>query len=48
MHMSEETKGLRRAVVWTSIFLIIYLTALLLIEGSYVGDAISPYVKWDY
>ena len=48
MHMSDEAKGLRRAVVWTSIFLIIYLTALLLIEGSYIGDAISPYVKWDY
>jgi len=29
MHMEEESKGLRRAVVWTAIFLIIYLSFIL-------------------
>ena len=48
MHMKEEKASLRRAVVWTSVFLICYLTALLLIEGSYMNEVGSPYVNWDY
>lgn len=36
MHMRDEVSGLRRAVVWTSVFLIIYLIAILLIEGEYI------------
>lgn len=48
MHMADETKSLRRSVVWTAIFLIIYLAALLLIEGSYINDVLSPLVKWKY
>ena len=48
MHMADETKSLRRSVVWTAIFLIIYLAALLLIEGSYINDVLSPLVKWNY
>lgn len=36
MHMRDEVSGLRRAVVWTSVFLIIYLIAILLIEGDYI------------
>ncbi len=47
MHMIDEKKSLRRSVVWTTVFLICFLTALLLIEGSYLHDMI-PYVKWDY
>jgi hypothetical protein len=34
--MRDETKGLRRAVVWTSVFLICYLIFILLQEGGYV------------
>ncbi|GAB5564663.1 MAG: cytochrome C oxidase subunit IV family protein [Winogradskyella sp.] len=36
MHMRDETKGLRRAVVWTGVFLICYLIFILLQEGGYV------------
>lgn len=36
MHMRDETKGLRRAVVWTGVFLIIYLVFILLQEGGYI------------
>jgi cytochrome c oxidase subunit 4 len=36
MHMRDETSGLRRAVVWSAVFLIIYLMAILLVEGDYI------------
>jgi len=48
MHMADEKKSLRRAVVWTAVFLIIYLATLLLIEGSYINDVLGPLVKWNY
>jgi len=48
MHMADEKKSLRRAVVWTAAFLICYLLALLLIEGSYIYDVMDPLVKWNY
>ena len=48
MHMADEKKSLRRAVVWTSVFLIIYLATLLLIEGSYINDVLGPLTKWNY
>ena len=48
MHMADEKKELRRAVVWTAIFLIIYLTTLLLIEASYINDVMGPLFKWNY
>lgn len=48
MHMVDEKKGLRRAVVWTAIFLIIYLVTLILIEGSYIHDVLGPLTKWNY
>jgi len=48
MHMADEKKSLRRAVVWTAVFLICYLIALLLIEGSYIHDVMGPLVKWNY
>lgn len=38
MHMRDELSGLRRAVVWTGAFLIIYLIAILLIEGDYIYE----------
>ncbi len=34
--MRDETSGLRRAVVWSAVFLIIYLMAILLVEGDYI------------
>ncbi len=41
MHMRDETSGLRRAVVWTAVFLIIYLIAILLVEGEYIYQRYS-------
>jgi len=48
MHMADEKKNLRRAVVWTAVFLIAYLAALLLIEGNYIHDVLGPLTKWNY
>lgn len=48
MHMKDEKKWFRRSIVWTTIFLICFLTTLLLIEGSYLNEVMTPYVKWDY
>ncbi len=49
MHMRDETKGLRRSVVWTAIFLICYLVLILLIEGDYIYEVYkSGFVKFDF
>ncbi len=49
MHMRDETPGLRRAVVWTAVFLISYLIFILLQEGGYVFDVYSDeYIKRDF
>lgn len=48
MHMVDEKKNLRKAVVWTSLFLIIYLVSLLLIEGHYLKESLGPLLKWNY
>ncbi|WP_159950154.1 cytochrome C oxidase subunit IV family protein [Polaribacter septentrionalilitoris] len=46
MHMEGEKKWFRRSVVWTAVFLIVYLVTLLLIEGGYLYETLSPLVKW--
>ena len=38
MHMRDEKSSLRRAVVWTGVFLICYLILILLIEGDYIYE----------
>ena len=49
MHLEGETKGLRRAVVWTAIFLICYLIVILLTEGSYIYEVYKDgHVAWDF
>ncbi|KXO00380.1 membrane protein [Aequorivita aquimaris] len=49
MHMRDETTGLRRAVIWTSIFLISYLIVLILIEGDYIFEVYkSGFIKFDF
>jgi len=49
MHMEGETPALRRAVVWTVIFLVIYLTFILLTEGHYVfGVFRDATIKWNF
>jgi cytochrome c oxidase subunit IV len=49
MHLEGETKGLRRAIVWTSIFLISYLIFILLTEGGYIYEVYKTnHVAWDF
>jgi uncharacterized membrane protein YfcA len=49
MHMRDETKSLRRMVVWTLVFLVTYLIFILLQEGSYIFDIYdSGYIKNDF
>ncbi|MFT5761370.1 MAG: cytochrome c oxidase subunit 4 [Polaribacter sp.] len=48
MHMEGEKKWFRRTVVWTAVFLICFLVALLLIEGGYIFNVLSPLTKWNY
>ncbi len=49
MHMRDETKGLRRAVVWITIFLIAYLVFILLQEAGYIFDVYDKgYIKRDF
>lgn len=49
MHMEGETKGLRRSVVWTGIFLVCYLIFILLTEGDYIYEVFKAGHKaWDF
>ncbi|MBT8262551.1 MAG: cytochrome C oxidase subunit IV family protein [Bacteroidia bacterium] len=49
MHMRDEVKPLRRAVVWTAIFLICYLVLILLIEGDYIYEVYkNNYMKFTF
>lgn len=49
MHMEGETTILRRSVVWTAIFLILYLSFILLTEGNYVfGVFKNATIKWNF
>jgi cytochrome c oxidase subunit 4 len=49
MHQRDETKGLRRSVVWTAVFLICYLILILLIEGDYIFDVYKEnYIKFNF
>ena len=47
MHMDGEKKWFRRSVVWTAVFLILYLTFILLVEGNYVYEVFKTgHLKW--
>ncbi|MBU3820930.1 cytochrome C oxidase subunit IV family protein [Flavobacteriaceae bacterium XHP0103] len=49
MHMRDEVKALRRMVVWTAIFLILYLVFILLQEGGYIeGVYSSGFIRKDF
>ncbi len=49
MHMRDEKSSLRRAVVWTFVFLAIYLAFILLVEGDYIFDVKNTsFVKWNF
>lgn len=49
MHMEGETKGLRRSVVWIGIFLVLYLTFILLVEADYIYEIFKGgHKSWDF
>lgn len=49
MHLEGESKGLRRAIVWTAVFLISYLLFILLLEGDYIYEVYQTNkVAWDF
>ena len=49
MHMRDEVKALRRMVVWTGVFLILYLVFILLTEGDYIFDVYDTgFQTWDF
>ncbi|QDO92937.1 hypothetical protein FNB79_02745 [Formosa sediminum] len=49
MHMRDEKAGLRRAIIWTAVFLICYLTFILLTEGGYIENVYSNgYITHDF
>lgn len=49
MHMRDETKGLRRAVVWTAVFLICYLVLIVLLEGDYIYEVYkNNHIKFNF
>ena len=48
MHMRDETSWLRRTVVWTFTFLVIYLAFILLVEGDYIFETIrNSSLRWN-
>jgi cytochrome c oxidase subunit IV len=49
MHMRDETKGMRRAVVWTAVFLICYLVLIVLLEGDYIYEVYKGnHIKFNF
>lgn len=49
MHMRDESSSLQRMVVWTAVFLILYLVFILLQEGGYIHDVYTNgYIKTDF
>ncbi|MEY2997854.1 MAG: hypothetical protein RIQ82_1235 [Bacteroidota bacterium] len=49
MHLRDERSSLRRVVVWTPVFLIVYLITLLLFEANYVYEIFNTtFLTWDF
>ena len=49
MHLRDEKSSLRRAIVWTPIFLVAYLVFILLLEADYVYEVYkSGFVEWNF
>ncbi len=49
MHLRDEKSALRRAIVWTPVFLVLYLAFILLVEGNYIFDVYKDgFMKWDF
>jgi cytochrome c oxidase subunit IV len=49
MHLRDEKSSLRRAIVWTPIFLVLYLVFILLFEADYVYNVYKDgFVTWNF
>lgn len=49
MHLRDEKSALRRAIVWTPIFLVLYLVFILLVEADYIFEIYKDgFVKWNF
>jgi len=49
MHLRDEKSSLRRAIVWTPIFLVLYLVFILLVEANYIYDVFKDgFVTWNF
>jgi cytochrome c oxidase subunit 4 len=49
MHLRDEKSSLRRAIVWTPIFLVIYLVFILLVEADYIYNVYKDgFISWNF
>jgi hypothetical protein len=49
MHMRDETTALKRAVVWTFVFLALYIALLFLLEADYIYEIYkTSTIKWNF
>lgn len=49
MHLRDERSALRRAIVWTPLFLVAFLIFIILFEADYVHDVLyNGFVAWDF
>lgn len=49
MHLRDEKASLRRAIVWTPIFLVLYLVFILLLEADYIYEVYKDgFVSWNF
>ena len=48
MHLKDEVTWLRRAIVWTVVFLIAVLSFFLRYEGGALGDIDREWTRWSY
>ncbi len=49
MHLRDEKTSLRRAIVWTPVFLVAYLAFITLVEADYIyGVFKNGFVTWNF
>ena len=49
MHLRDEKSALRRAIVWTPIFLVLYLVFILLVEADYIYNVYKDgFISWNF
>ena len=49
MHLRDEKSSLRRAIVWTPIFLVCYLIFILLFEADYIYNVFKDgFLAWNF